>query len=243
MIKPLGAAYEAPALDFSGAAPRVVRARIEPGTDEETRATEAVMGGDDWSLWIGALAARGLLAEKVTTVALTYVGSEVTAPVYRQGTIGAAKEHLERTARDLNSSSPLKEKDGRAFTVVAGAAVTQASSAIPSIALYTAFLRTVLGEDGFRTTAEQAADLWDQLEGHTPLVLDGQGRIRLDGWELDDRVQERVRALWADPERGLGESRPGADWFMDRVRELYGWGIDGVACDRPVETDVPWPSR
>ncbi|MGO4463225.1 enoyl-[acyl-carrier-protein] reductase FabV [Streptomyces sp. M-16] len=243
VIKPLGAAYEAPALDFSGAEPQVARARIEPGTEEETRATEAVMGGDDWSLWIGALAARGLLAEKVTTVALTYVGSEVTAPVYRQGTIGSAKEHLERTARDLNSSTPLKEKDGRAFTVVAGAAVTQASSAIPSIALYTAFLRTVLGEDGFRTTAEQAADLWDQLEGHTPLVLDEQGRIRLDGWELDDRVQERVRTLWADPERGLGESRPGADWFMEQVRELYGWGVGHVAYDRPVETDVPWPGR
>nr|WP_285528385.1 enoyl-[acyl-carrier-protein] reductase FabV [Streptomyces lavendulae] len=243
VIKPLGGAYEAPALDFSGPEPRVARTRIEPGTAEETRATEAVMGGDDWNLWVGALADRGLLAEKFTTAALTYVGSEVTAPVYRQGTIGAAKEHLERTARDLNASPLLKEKDGRAFTVVAGAAVTQASSAIPSIALYTAFLRTVLGEDGFRTTAEQAADLWDQLEGGAPLVLDGQGRIRLDGWELDDRVQERVRALWADPERGLAESRPGADWFMAQVRELYGWGLDGVAYDRPVETDVRWPPR
>lgn len=104
VIKPLGGAYEAPALDFSGPEPRVARARIEPGTEEETRATEAVMGGDDWNLWIDALADRGLLAEKFTTVALTYVGSEVTAPVYRQGTIGAAKEHLERTARDLNAS-------------------------------------------------------------------------------------------------------------------------------------------
>ncbi|MGW2993800.1 enoyl-[acyl-carrier-protein] reductase FabV, partial [Streptomyces sp. NPDC001193] len=148
VIKPLGAAYEAPALDFSGADPKVTRARIEPGTEDETRATVAVMGGDDWALWVRALAARRLLADGFTTVALTYVGSEVTAPVYRQGTIGAAKEHLERTAHDLNASPLLEEKDGRAFTVVAGAAVTQASSAIPSIALYTAFLRTVLGERG-----------------------------------------------------------------------------------------------
>ncbi|MEU2390322.1 enoyl-[acyl-carrier-protein] reductase FabV [Streptomyces sp. NPDC007369] len=243
VIKPLGAAYEAPALDFSGTDPRISRARIEPGTAEETRATVAVMGGDDWQLWVRALAARGLLAERFTTVALTYVGSEVTAPVYRQGTIGAAKEHLEQTARDLTASALLKEREGRAFTVVAGAAVTQASSAIPSIALYTAFLRTVLGDSGFRTTAEQAADLWDQLEGRTPLVLDEAGRIRLDGWELDDQVQDRVRELWADPERGLEEARPGADWFMRQVQELYGWGVDGTDYSRPVETGVPWPRQ
>ncbi|MFF4851133.1 enoyl-[acyl-carrier-protein] reductase FabV [Streptomyces sp. NPDC001194] len=242
VIKPLGAAYEAPALDFSGADPKVTRARIEPGTEDETRATVAVMGGDDWALWVRALAARRLLADGFTTVALTYVGSEVTAPVYRQGTIGAAKEHLERTAHDLNASPLLEEKDGRAFTVVAGAAVTQASSAIPSIALYTAFLRTVLGERGFRSTAEQAVDLWDQLEGRTPLLLDEAGRIRLDGWELDDRVQGRVRELWADPERGLEAARAGADWFMGQVRELYGWGVEGVAYGRPVETDVAWPA-
>ncbi|MEU8434108.1 enoyl-[acyl-carrier-protein] reductase FabV [Streptomyces sp. NPDC029216] len=242
VIKPLGAPYEAPALDFSGPDPKVSWARIEPGTDEETRATVAVMGGDDWNLWIRALAGRGLLAEKFTTAALTYVGSEVTAPVYRQGTIGAAKEHLEQTARDLNDSALLKEKDGRAFTVVAGAAVTQASSAIPSIALYTAFLHTVLGPRGFRTPAEQAADLWDQLEGRTPLVLDETGRIRLDGWELDDEVQDRVRELWADPQRGLEASRSGADWFMNEVRGLYGWNVDTVAYDQPAETDIPWPT-
>ncbi|MFF3621042.1 enoyl-[acyl-carrier-protein] reductase FabV [Streptomyces sp. NPDC002467] len=242
VIKPLHHAYEAPALDFSADDPKVAWARIEPGTEDETRATVAVMGGDDWAMWVHALAARGLLAQDFTTVALTYVGSEVTAPVYRQGTIGAAKEHLEQTARDLNTSSLLKEKDGRAFTVVAGAAVTQASSAIPSIALYTAFLRTVLGEDGFRTTTEQASDLWDQLEGHTPLVLDDAGRIRLDGWELDDHVQDRVRALWADPERGLEEAQAGAAWFMSQVRELYGWGVEGTDYENPVETDTPWPS-
>ncbi|MFJ8162149.1 enoyl-[acyl-carrier-protein] reductase FabV [Streptomyces sp. NPDC096136] len=242
VIKPLGAAYEAPALDFSTAEPSVAHTRIEAGTEAETRATVAVMGGDDWAAWVRALAARGLLADGFTTAALTYVGSEVTAPVYRQGTIGAAKAHLEQTARDLDASPLLKERNGRAFTVVAGAAVTQASSAIPSIALYTAFLRTVLGDSGFRTTAEQAVDLWDQLEGRTPLVLDDEGRIRLDGWELDAGVQDRVRELWADPHRGLEASRSGADWFMSEVRALYGWNVDAVDYGRPVETDVPWPT-
>lgn len=240
VIKPLGAAYEAPALDFSGPEPAVSRVRLEPGTQEEKEATVAVMGGADWAAWVQALVGRRLLKPGFTTVALTYVGSEVTAPVYRQGTIGAAKEHLEQTARDLGASAALKEADGRAFTVVAGAAVTQASSAIPSIALYTAFLRTVLG-DGFRSPAAQAVELWDQLEGRTPLVLDEAGRIRLDGWELNSAVQEQVRRLWADPESGLLKARAGADWFMAQVRELYGWGVAGVEYDQPVETDILWP--
>ncbi|MEV6682208.1 enoyl-[acyl-carrier-protein] reductase FabV [Streptomyces erythrochromogenes] len=238
VIKPLGGPYQAPALDFSGDTPKVGQVSLEAASDEERHATEQVMGGADWRLWVEALAGRGLLADRFTTVALTYIGSELTAPIYRQGTIGAAKEDLERTAGHLDAELA---DGGRAFTAVAGAAVTQASSAIPSIALYTAFLRTVLG-DGFRTTAEQASELWDQLTGATPVVLDEQGRIRLDGWELDDKVQDQVRELWADPEAGLEHAQNGADWFMGQIRELYGWGVDGVDYRRPAETTVGWPT-
>lgn len=237
MIKPLGGPYEAPALDFSGDAPKVGQVALEAASDEERHATEQVMGGADWRLWVDALTGRGLLADGFTTVALTYIGSELTAPIYRQGTIGAAKERLEATAGHLDAELG---DTGRAFTAVAGAAVTQASSAIPSIALYTAFLRTVLG-DGFRTTDQQAQDLWEQLTGAAPLVLDEQGRIRLDGWELDDQVQDGVRELWADPEAGLERARDGADWFMSQLRELYGWGIEGVDYGQPAETTIEWP--
>lgn len=239
VIKPLGQPYQAPALDFSEHTPQVTSIRLEPATDDEKQATEQVMGGADWQLWVEALADRSLLADDFTTAALTYIGSELTAPIYRQGTIGAAKEHLERTAGQLNDT--VLAGTQRAVTVVAGAAVTQASSAIPSIALYTAFLRAVLGE-GFRTTAQQAEDLWDQLTGTTPLTADEQGRIRLDGWELDPQVQDRVRELWADPQAGIHRSTAGADWFMSQLRELYGWGIEGIDYDQPVETAVPWPA-
>ncbi|MFF3157593.1 enoyl-[acyl-carrier-protein] reductase FabV [Streptomyces sp. NPDC057910] len=238
VIKPLGAPYEAPALDFSDGRPKVTSVRLEAGTEDEKHSTEQVMGGGDWRLWVQALAERGLLAAEFSTVALTYIGSELTSPIYRQGTIGAAKEHLERTAGQLNAG--VLAGRGRARTVVAGAAVTQASSAIPSIALYTTFLRTALGED-FRTTDQQAAELWDQLLGKTPLVTDAEGRIRLDGWELDARVQDQVRALWADPQAGLDRSAAGAEWFMGQIRELYGWGLDGVDYDRAVETSIAWP--
>ncbi|MFK0177297.1 enoyl-[acyl-carrier-protein] reductase FabV [Streptomyces xanthochromogenes] len=239
VIKPLGAPYESPALDFSDGTPKVTSVRLEAATTQEKHATEQVMGGADWQLWVRHLAERALLADDFTTVALTYIGSELTAPVYRQGTIGAAKEHLERTAGQLNAG--VLAGRGRAMTVVAGAAVTQASSAIPSIALYTTFLRTVLG-DGFRTTDQQAVDLWDQLLGNTPLVTDEEGRVRLDGWELDPRVQDRVRELWADPQAGLDRSAAGADWFMGQIRELYGWGLDGVDYDEAVETSIAWPA-
>ncbi|MFE6847100.1 enoyl-[acyl-carrier-protein] reductase FabV [Streptomyces sp. NPDC057686] len=237
VIKPLGRPYEAPALDFSGDTPKVAGVRLEPATEEEKHATQQVMGGADWRLWVKALTDRSLLADGFTTVALTYIGSELTAPIYRQGTIGAAKEHLETTAVELTA---MLNGTGRAFTAVAGAAVTQASSAIPSIALYTAFLRTVLGDD-FRTTARQAGELWDQLTGRAPLVVDDQGRIRLDGWELDQQVQDRVRELWADPEAGLDHASQGADWFMAQIRELYGWGLEGVDYDVEAETSIPWP--
>ncbi|MFE3182890.1 enoyl-[acyl-carrier-protein] reductase FabV [Streptomyces violascens] len=239
VIKPLGAPYEAPALDFSDDTPKVTSVRLDAATEAEKYGTEQVMGGADWQLWVQALAERSLLADRFTTAALTYIGSELTAPIYRQGTIGAAKEHLERTAGELNAG--VLAGRGRAMTVVAGAAVTQASSAIPSIALYTTFLRTVLG-DGFRTTAQQAEDLWDQLTGATPLVTDDEGRVRLDGWELDPQVQDRVRELWADPESGLDRSAAGADWFIGQIRELYGWGLADVDYDRPAETTVAWPT-
>ncbi|MDH6127039.1 enoyl-[acyl-carrier-protein] reductase FabV [Kitasatospora sp. GP82] len=241
VIKPLGQPYEAPSLEFTDGTARIGSVRLEAASADEREATVQVMGGADWQIWVEKLSQRGLLADDFTTAALSYVGSELTAQVYRQGTIGAAKEHLEQTATALNSTA-LANGAGRAFTVVAGAAVTQASTAIPSIALYTSFLRAVLGSDGFQSTVQQATALWDQLTGSAPLVMDDQGRIRLDSWEMDEKVQDAVRELWRDPESGLAAGSEGAQWFLAQVRELYGWGLDGVDYSQPVETTVPWPT-
>ncbi|WP_424217055.1 SDR family oxidoreductase (plasmid) [Streptomyces sp. BI20] len=241
VIKPLGAPYESPALRFSDdGTPEAGTVRLEPADDAERADTVAVMGGADWRRWVEALEARDLLAEGFATVALSYVGSELTAPVYRQGTIGAAKEHLEHTARELHAH--LAARGGRAHTVVAGAAVTQASTAIPSIALYTGLLYDVLGPEGFRTPVDQAVDLWDRLTGAAPLDLDDRSRVRLDRWELDETVQDRVRALWADPAGSVAGSERGVAWFAAQVRELYGWDQAGVDYARPTETTVPWPA-
>ncbi|KDN85670.1 trans-2-enoyl-CoA reductase [Kitasatospora cheerisanensis] len=240
VIKPIGEPYEAASLVFPDGVATVGTVQLTPANEAEQRATMQVMGGADWQLWVEALAARGLLGDGFTTVALSYVGSDITAPVYRQGTIGAAKEHLEATARTL-ADGVLADGAGRAFTVVAGAAVTQASTAIPSIALYTSLLHNVLGGEGWHTTADQAIDLWSQLAGEKPLVLDRQGRIRLDGWELDEKVQEKVRKLWADPTAALADEPAGAEWFYNQFRALYGWDVPGVDYGADVETAVAWP--
>jgi enoyl-[acyl-carrier protein] reductase / trans-2-enoyl-CoA reductase (NAD+) len=148
------------------------------------------MGGTDWERWIDHLAGRDLLADGFSTAALSYIGSPLTAAIYRRGTIGAAKMHLEETARTLDERLA-KLVGGRAVTSVNGAAVTQSSTAVPGVALYLGLLRAALG-DGMVPPAAQLADLWDQLTGAAPLTVDEEGRVRLDRWELSDDVQAAV---------------------------------------------------
>ncbi|MFF4569582.1 enoyl-[acyl-carrier-protein] reductase FabV [Streptomyces sp. NPDC001410] len=239
VIKPLGSAYRAKTLQFDGDTPLVGALELEPADDAERDSTVHVMGGADWKLWIDALADRGLIHDGFHTVALSYVGSDLTAPIYRAGTIGAAKQHLEDTARRLQQD--LAPLGGQAHTVVAGAAVTQASTAIPSIALYTSLLRAVLGND-FQSTAQQAATLWQQLTGAVPLQLDEEQRIRLDGWEMDDKVQDAVHERWAAAATDTLAELADTDWFQAQVGRLYGWHVPGTDYAAPAQTTVPWPT-
>jgi enoyl-[acyl-carrier protein] reductase/trans-2-enoyl-CoA reductase (NAD+) len=238
-LKPLGRHAVTRTLAFApDGEPRLGETAIEPATEEEKAATVAVMGGADWRRWITALASRGLLARGFRTVALTYIGSELTAPVYRSGTIGAAKIDLEATATRITRD--LEETGGQARTCVNSAAVTQASTHIPGIALYTSILRGVLGP-GLPSAAGQSVRLWDQLAGTVPLVTDDAGRIRLDQEELDPAVQTEVtrrwRAVTPDTLGGLAD----LDWFRSQFRGLYGFDVPGVDYTAAVEADVPWP--
>jgi enoyl-[acyl-carrier protein] reductase / trans-2-enoyl-CoA reductase (NAD+) len=239
VLKPLGQAATTRTLTFATDGAAVLSETvIEPATEEEKAATVAVMGGADWQRWIAALGAKGLLADGFRTVALTYIGSELTAPVYRSGTIGAAKKDLEATADRI--SQALKGTAGQAWTCVNGVAVTQASTYIPGIALYTSLLRAVLGP-ALQTPAEQAAQLWDQLTGNAPMEPDEAGRIRLDRWELDPQVQAEVARRWhaATPET-MGELAD-ITWFRSQFRSLYGFDIPGIDYQAETETDIPWP--
>jgi len=240
VLKPLGHRATMRTLSFSAdGEPALGETVIEPASEEEKTATVAVMGGADWERWVTALAARGLLAEGFRTVALTYVGSELTAPIYRAGTIGAAKVDLEATAGTITKTL---DGTGRAWTCVNGAAVTQASTHIPGIALYVSLLRAVLG-DALEPPAEQAAQLWDRLTGTASLDTDEDGRIRLDRWELDPAVQAEVTRRWHAATADSIGSLADTGWFHAQFRALYGFDVPGTDYTAEVETDIPWPGE
>ena len=240
VIKPIGTSHSTKTLEFDADGNPLLRdITAEPATEAEAAATVQVMGGVDWARWIDALGERGLLRSGFRTVALSYIGSHLTSAIYRDGTIGAAKADLERTALALDNQ--LSSVGGRALTSVNGAAVTQASTAIPGIALYVSLLRAALGVR-LQSPIEQSVQLWAQLTGETPFDLDEQGRIRLDRWELAPEVQAEVARRWqaATPEtiRSLADT----DWFRAQFRELYGFDVPGVDYGQPVDPDLPWPT-
>lgn len=236
-IRPLGTDYRAKTLVFKEGVPQIGELHLPVADEAEREATVQVLGGADWQLWIDALESRGLLADGFRTVALSYVGSDITSPIYRAGTIGAAKQDLEDTARAINTRL---KGTGDAYTVVAGAAVTQASTAIPSIALYISMLHRIAG-DAWQGTSDQAVALWDQLVGNAELELDDEGRIRLDGWEMDADLQAAVRTAWDRIDTDTLAASADTEWFREQVGRIYGWDVPGVDYEAAVETTVPWP--
>jgi enoyl-[acyl-carrier protein] reductase/trans-2-enoyl-CoA reductase (NAD+) len=240
-VKPIGAAYSARSLTFGEGKPVTVReAMLEPATEAEIEATVKVMGGEDWANWISDLAGRDMLAPGFATVALTYLGSELTAPIYRQGTIGRAKDDLEATAGRL-SATVLAESGGRAMTSVNGAVVTLSSVAIPGISLYLSLLHEVAGPSA-QSPVRQSVRLWDHLAGDPGAEIDAEGRLRLDDWEFAPGIQAQLGKRWQDDDEAIiaGLTDPG--WFGREIERLYGFSMAGIDYAEPVELDVPWPA-
>ncbi len=196
VIKPLGGTYTNKTVNFHTG--EVTEAVIEPATEDELRQTIAVMGGEDWQMWIDALSEAGALSEGATTVAYSYIGPEITHAVYRDGTIGKAKNDLEATALRLNEQ--LGSGGGRAFVSVNKALVTQSSSAIPVVPLYISALYKVMKEKGLHEGCiEQMYRLFsERLYGEGTTQVDEKGLIRVDDWEMREEVQAEVEQLWAD---------------------------------------------
>ncbi len=194
-LRPIGKAYTNKTVNFQTG--QVYETSVPPASEEETKATVAVMGGEDWRLWIEALRAAGLLARDAITVAYSYIGPPLNSVIYRDGTIGKAKEHLEATARQMDAE--LAPGGVRAFVAVNKAVVTLASAAIPFVPLYIAILYKVMKERGTHEGCiEQMTRLLrDRLYTGGPVPVDDEGRIRLDERELDPEVQKRVQELWA----------------------------------------------
>ena len=195
-LKPIGGTFTNKTVDFHTG--NVTQVSIEPANQEDIDNTVVVMGGEDWTMWIDALKAENLLADGATTIAYSYIGPAVTEAVYRKGTIGRAKDHLEATAFTITDS--LKDINGKAYVSVNKALVTQASSAIPVIPLYISLLYKIMKADGIHEGCiEQIQRLYSQrLYNGGEIPTDENGRIRIDDSEMRAHVQEQVAKLWAE---------------------------------------------
>ena len=226
VLKPIGATYTNKTVDFHTGV--VTDISIAPCQDDDITNTVAVMGGEDWAMWIDALKAENLLAPGVKTVAYSYIGPSLTEAVYRKGTIGRAKDHLEASAFSISDS--LKSIDGQAFVSVNKALVTQASSAIPVIPLYISLLYKIMKEEGIHEGCiEQIQRLYqDRLYTGEPIPTDDKGRIRIDDWEMRDDVQEKVAALWQQATTESLVEIGDLPGYKQDFLNLFGFGFEGV---------------
>lgn len=194
VLKPIGTTYSNKTVDFHTG--EVTEAELDPPTEEEIADTVKVMGGEDWKEWINALKEADVLSEGVKTIAFSYIGPEMTFPIYRNGTIGQAKDHLESTAHELNRD--LEAINGQAIVTVCKGLVTQSSTAIPVVPLYISALYKVMKKKGIHEGCiEQMHRLFrDFLYKDGILQTDEKGRIRIDDWEMRDDVQEEVAEIW-----------------------------------------------
>jgi enoyl-[acyl-carrier protein] reductase/trans-2-enoyl-CoA reductase (NAD+) len=226
VLKPIGDTFSDKTVDFHTGI--VSEVTITPCNDEDIANTVAVMGGEDWQMWMDALLNAGVLADGAMTVAYSYIGPKVTEPVYRKGTIGMAKDHLESTAFKITEG--LANIGGKAFVSVNKALVTQASSAIPVIPLYISLLYKIMKAKGTHEGCiEQIQRLFSaRLYTNGSIPVDEKGRIRIDDWEMDEAVQKEVAELWKG---ATTENLPAIGdlaGYKSDFSSLFGFGFDGV---------------
>jgi len=237
VLKPIGDSYSSKTVNVQTG--EVSDISIETASEEEIAHTTAVMGGEDWEMWIHALDGAGVLAEGVHTVAYTYIGPELTHPVYRDGTIGRAKNHLEQTGLTLNEY--LQNKNGSAHVSTNKAMVTQSSAAIPVVPLYISLLYKIMKEkDCHENCIQQMYRLFaDRLYTDAPPATDDQGRIRIDDWEMREDVQAAVAALWSSVNTETLEAVSDITSYREEFLGLFGFGFDGIDYDVDVNPDRP----
>lgn len=238
VLKPIGEPYRSTAIDTNRDV--IIDAEIEPATEEEVEQTITVMGGEDWELWMSALSEAGVLAEGVRTVAYSYIGSDITWPIYWHGALGKAKEDLDRAAKAIDAN--LAQQGGGANVAVLKSVVTQASSAIPVMPLYLSMVFKVMREKGlhegcmdqiYRMFAERL------YNGNNPAELvDDNNRLRLDDWELREDVQQACRELWPQITDENLFSETDYQLYKDEFLKLFGFGVEGVDYEADVDPQV-----
>ncbi|GAB4174083.1 MAG: CBU_0270 family Dot/Icm type IV secretion system effector [Terrimicrobiaceae bacterium] len=240
VLKPVGASYTNKNINTTTGV--VSDITIEPASDEEIAHTVAVMGGEDWEMWIDALLAAEVLAPGVKTVAYSYIGPELTWPIYKNGTIGRAKEDVENTQRKLDEK--LASLGGKAWVSVNKALVTQASSAIPVVPLYISLLYRIMKEAGSHEECGEQMDrlFRERLAAGADPQPDEAGRIRVDDWEMAPSVQEEVARRWAAVNTENLADLGDLEGYRAAFLRLFGFGLDGVDYAAETEPVVPIPS-
>ncbi|NGZ66424.1 trans-2-enoyl-CoA reductase family protein [Vibrio aestuarianus subsp. cardii] len=237
-LKPIGQTYTSTAVDTNK--DTIIEASVEPATEQEIEDTITVMGGQDWELWIKALSDAGVLAQGCKTVAYSYIGTELTWPIYWDGALGKAKMDLDRAAAELNEK--LSAIGGTANVAVLKSVVTQASSAIPVMPLYIAMVFKKMREQGVHEGCmEQIYRMFSQRlykEDGSAAEVDEKNRLRLDDWELREDIQQHCRELW--PQIITENLKELTDYveYKEEFLKLFGFGVEGVDYEADVETAV-----
>ncbi len=234
VLKPIGRKFSSKTIDVMTG--QVSEIAIDPASPEEIEQTIAVMGGEDWKMWMEALLAANLLAKNVQTVAYSYIGPELTYPIYRAGTIGQAKLDLEKTTELLNDK--LASVGGHAYVSVNKALVTQASAAIPVVPLYISLLYKVMKKANLHEGCiAQMARLFNErlYTADKTIVRDNQGLIRLDDWEMKPEIQQEVAKLWQEVNSDNVNEITDLAGYRHEFHQLFGFEVNGV--DYAAETD------
>lgn len=241
VLKPIEQPFTNKTVDFHSGV--VSDISIQPvDSEDDINNTVAVMGGEDWKFWIEDLKTAGVLAEGVKTVAYSYIGPELTYPIYRNGTIGRAKDDLEGTVPTINEI--LKDLHGISYVSVNKALVTQSSSAIPVVPLYISLLYKVMKEKGIHEgTIEQMQRLFaERLYNNVETPLDEKGRIRVDDLEMRADVQEEVAKLWEQANTENLEEISDIKGYRDDFFQLFGFNFDNIDYDKDTSELVQVPS-
>ena len=235
-LKPIGEVYRTTAVDTNK--DEIIQAEIEPANEEEIANTVKVMGGQDWELWINALLDAGVLENGFKTVAYSYIGTDLTWPIYWNGTLGKAKEDLDRAATAINTK--LAAVSGKANVAVLKSVITQASSAIPVMPLYISMCFKVMKDQGVHEEVIHHIFRMFNTEINQPAYnnLDEKGRIRMDSWELDDKVQNACRDMWPKITTENLKSLTDYECYKSDFLKLFGFGVANVDYDADVNPVV-----
>ncbi len=212
---------------------------VEPASAEEIEATVKVMGGEDWKLWIDALKAADVLEDNAVTVAYSYIGPQITHPMYADGSIGKAKDNLFETAKEITAG----QNGVKAYISVNKALVTQSSAAIPIVPLYISILYKVMKEHNVHEGCiEQMCRLFNEKLYSAEVQTDAEGRIRMDDLEMKPEIQAEVDTLWKEISSDNLDTHADLKGYHDDFYKLFGFGIDGVDYEADIDQNVQIPS-